>query len=98
MLKFRSLKDKIITSKRNSQKLSQQELLHFLREHTSVNRLNLSLAAKLQAEINQITEEDYKIIQKDNTKQNKENRSASRMRREDVINKLEYLRTEANLT
>lgn len=88
MLKFRSLKDKIITSKRNSQKLSQEELLHFLQENTSVSRLKYSRAARLQAEINQITEEDYKIIQKDNANLSKEKYSASRLRREDVISKL----------
>lgn len=88
MLKFRSLKDKIITSKRNSQKLSQEELLHFLHEQASVSRLKYSRAARLQAEINQITEEDYKIIQKDKSSLSKEKHSASRLRREDVISKL----------
>jgi hypothetical protein len=62
MLKFRALKDKIIYSKRNSQKLSEEELFSLIDEQPSLSRLNISLAAKLQTQINQITEQNYKIF------------------------------------
>lgn len=61
MEKFRSLKSKLISSKRDSQKLDEQELCSFTTEQPSLSRINLSMTAKLQAEIHTITEEHYKL-------------------------------------
>jgi hypothetical protein len=61
MEKFRSLKSKLISSKRDSQKIDEQELCSFTTDQPSLSRINLSMTAKLQAEIHTITEEHYKL-------------------------------------
>lgn len=61
MHRFRTLKDNIVCSKRNSQKLTEQQLFSLLQNHPSLSRLHHSRVQHLQAQVNHLTEDDYKL-------------------------------------
>jgi len=59
MDKFRHFKGRLINSKRDSQKISEEELC--CAREKSLSRIKLYLSTKLQDDIHRIKEENYKL-------------------------------------
>jgi hypothetical protein len=59
MEKFRHFKGRLVSSRRESQKISEQELC--CARERSLGRIRLYLSAKLQDDVHRIREEHYKL-------------------------------------